>query len=54
MKKAGIGFSFTVENVLVTGTPASVASVLTQTETKRVKLANDIYFLDAQGGDVIV
>jgi hypothetical protein len=49
----GTSFSFTIDNVLITGTPASVATVLAQSETKRVKTGSQIYFLDAKDGDVI-
>jgi hypothetical protein len=49
----GTSFSFTIDNVVVSATPASVAAVLDQSETKRVKIGSQIYFLDAEDGDVI-
>jgi Zn-dependent metalloprotease len=50
---SGGNFSYTVDNIVVTGTPASVASSLRQTSTKKVRVGNQVYFLNAQDGDVI-
>jgi Zn-dependent metalloprotease len=52
-ENSGANFSFTIDNVVVTGTPSSVASALRQTSTKRVRVGNQVYFLNAQDGDVI-
>jgi Zn-dependent metalloprotease len=49
----GTSFSFTIDNVVVTATPGSVASVLDQADTEKVKIGNQMYFIDAQSGDVI-
>jgi hypothetical protein len=52
-ENSGVDFSFTLDNVLVNGTPAAVASTLAQSDAKKVKIGNQTYFLDAQDGDVI-
>lgn len=49
----GTSFSFTVDNVVVSATPASVATVLAQSDTERVRVGEQLYFIDAQDGDVI-
>ncbi|RTZ08230.1 T9SS type A sorting domain-containing protein [Flavobacterium bomense] len=49
----GTAFSFTLDNVVVSGTPASVESDLMQFDSETVKIGNQVYFLSDQDGDVI-
>jgi len=49
----GTAFSFTVDNVVVNATPASVASVVAQADTETVRKGNQVYFLNNADGDVI-
>jgi Zn-dependent metalloprotease len=49
----GTSFSFTVDNVVVSATAASVATVLAQSDTERVRVGEQLYFIDAKDGDVI-
>jgi Zn-dependent metalloprotease len=49
----GTSFSFTLDNVVVSATPGTVATGLDQFDTERVRIGKQLYFLDAQDGDVI-
>ena len=49
----GTAFSFTIDNVLVKGKPASVESDVTHFDSENVKAGNQVYFLSNQDGGVI-
>lgn len=49
----GTGFSFTIDNVLVTAQPLGVELADTGSDVERVRAGNDIYFVSDQNTDIM-